>query len=749
MLKYLFVLCLALALHAPAAAQMKQGTSLPALAQSLGVGEWGELITADSAAVLTNPGGNSGVITVYADVMARVDNYAYFIGSDHGALARFVRLDLATGAWTQLPNAPWMPTPASYNNGMLHGYHHIAGGNGVLYARKQGTLARYTIATGVWDALPNLPNWQPYSYDALEYFPELGGVVWATGYGDIWLWVEAESKWRQLATGMPKGSTWTTSAYSPAQRAVYVFAGGQLTRINASGIVDRMRPPPVAVYDGSGFVGSAFADPQNGRIVVASATKHDLYEYDTSSDTWRRFLASPGAPPLANAGVVGFAAVDLGVIVYTACRSRSVPCKTFAYRHDGSGKPDTSPPCITLKAPKETSGRLHFSATALDNVGVTEVQWTVDGQPWGGPKTAEPYEMDWNSAWFSDGKHTIIATARDFAGNTSESNFEIITSNPVSAAAGPLTYDERCARPGVIRCYGFDDVVDLTTGHPRTLTSPPDSTSSRIYAPSGAAKCAGGKCWALDPDVKTSGASSLRFEIPGLSGADVSGSFRLNFSDDLSQQIGEGEEVYVQWRQRWTPGMLRVFPASGGGSTTWKLAILGAGDRPGGPIAYSCTPEEMVLMENAHYFGPGFYHSCGTWTSMEYWPKGAPNILLQHVAAPYCYYPKDPTAGCFRFVADEWMTFKMQVRVVGFGAVLGNRVRVWAAREGQPSVQIFDSFNSHPKGFPIRRSGPLSKYGKVWLTPYMTNKDSTEAHETQYTWYDDLIISREDIADPK
>ncbi|MEM7356575.1 MAG: hypothetical protein AAF657_37510 [Acidobacteriota bacterium] len=94
-------------------------------------------------------------------------------------------------------------------------------------------------------------------------------------------------------------------------------------------------------------------------------------------------------------------------------------------------------------------------------------------------------------------------------------------------SSGDSDFQARCATPGVIRCYGFDDPVDLTTGHPWMLTDPPDSTSSRMYDPWGGPDlCTGGQCWALDESVRASGQSALRFEVPSNSGADTSGSFR-------------------------------------------------------------------------------------------------------------------------------------------------------------------------------------------------------------------------------
>ena len=321
-----------------------------------------------------------------------------------------------------------------------------------------------------------------------------------------------------------------------------------------------------------------------------------------------------------------------------------------------------------------------------------------------------------------------------------------MTTSP-ALAQGDADFQARCAGPGVIRCYGFDDLVDLTTGHPRTLTNPVDTTNSRLYAPfGGSGLCTGGQCWALDTALKASGASSLRFEIPSNSPADTSGSFRLNFRDDFSVQIGAGEEFYVQYRERFSPDMLRAFQTTNGQPSGWKQSIVGLGDRVGQAIAYSCTAEEMVFTQNTKYLGPTFYHGCGFWEGMEFFD--GTQVRMQHQGPPNCYYPNDPLLGCFRYAANEWMTFKQHVQIGGWGVHPGNRVRVWAAREGQASVKIFDSQLSHPSGFNIHRTDATARYGKVWLLPYHTNKSPNETHPIAYIWYDELIISRQDIPDP-
>src|SRR6478672_10472382 len=124
--------------------------------------------------------------------------------------------------------------------------------------------------------------------------------------------------------------------------------------------------------------------------------------------------------------------------------------------------------------------------------------------------------------------------------------------------AGGLTFDERCAQPAVVKCVGFDS---------------PAQTDRFIFPPSGMTV----KRARVVTDIKASGTGSLRFEIPSNTGSDTSGSFWQNFSDDLSIQFGEGEEFYVQWRQRFSREFLETFYEGNG----WKQAIIGEGDRPG------------------------------------------------------------------------------------------------------------------------------------------------------------------------
>ena len=224
-------------------------------------------------------------------------------------------------------------------------------------------------------------------------------------------------------------------------------------------------------------------------------------------------------------------------------------------------------------------------------------------------------------------------------------------------------------------------------------------------------------------DVKASGAGSLRFEIPPYTAADTSGSYWQNFSDDLSVQFGEGEEFFVQWRQRLSPELLKTDYRGGGG---WKQVIIGEGDRPGVRV-YSCTQLEIVTQNTSQRGFAQLYHSCGG-KDQRYEPL--------------------PNARSIAYRPNQWMTFQVQVKI---GRWYRNDrryhrdsvVRPWVAEERRPSRLAVDG-----SGYDLANANPAARYGKIWLLPYHTGKDPSQDHATAYTWYDELVISRSRIADP-
>ena len=68
-----------------------------------------------------------------------------------------------------------------------------------------------------------------------------------------------------------------------------------------------------------------------------------------------------------------------------------------------------------------TSGTITLNATASDNVGVSSVEFFIDGVS-RGSDTTSPYSLAFNSTTLTNGTHSLTARARDAAGNSTTSS---------------------------------------------------------------------------------------------------------------------------------------------------------------------------------------------------------------------------------------------------------------------------------------------------------------------------------------
>ncbi|HYS25277.1 MAG TPA: LamG-like jellyroll fold domain-containing protein [Vicinamibacterales bacterium] len=84
---------------------------------------------------------------------------------------------------------------------------------------------------------------------------------------------------------------------------------------------------------------------------------------------------------------------------------------------------DTMPPSVAISSPiagAQVSATVTVTASASDNVGVSSVTFLVDGTSIGSDTTA-PYSINWNTAAFAAGLHSLQARAGDAAGNVGTS----------------------------------------------------------------------------------------------------------------------------------------------------------------------------------------------------------------------------------------------------------------------------------------------------------------------------------------
>src|SRR3989338_3689146 len=106
---------------------------------------------------------------------------------------------------------------------------------------------------------------------------------------------------------------------------------------------------------------------------------------------------------------------------------------TEVYSYTGGGASDTTPPTVSMTAPAGgatvSGSAVTLSATASDNIGVSGVQFLLDGANLGTEDTSSPYSITWNTIGVTNGAHTLSARARDAAGNTTTATNVSVTVN--------------------------------------------------------------------------------------------------------------------------------------------------------------------------------------------------------------------------------------------------------------------------------------------------------------------------------
>lgn len=107
-------------------------------------------------------------------------------------------------------------------------------------------------------------------------------------------------------------------------------------------------------------------------------------------------------------------------------------CGTTANRPALTQSCDSTAPTVAVTAPANGatfSGTTNITATASDAIGVSGVQFKLDGANLGSEDTSAPYSYSWNTADATNTSHTITAVARDAAGNSTTSATITVTVN--------------------------------------------------------------------------------------------------------------------------------------------------------------------------------------------------------------------------------------------------------------------------------------------------------------------------------
>ena len=144
--------------------------------------------------------------------------------------------------------------------------------------------------------------------------------------------------------------------------------------------------------------------------------------------------------------------------------------------------PDTTLPTVSITAPANSasvSGTVSVSATASDNVGVTKVEFYVNGALQV-TDTSTPYLYSWDTSTLAAGSYTLTTKAYDAAGNVGQSGSVTVTvvkdttppsvalTSPVNNAtvSGPVTISASASdNIGVNRVELYENSVLLTASN--------------------------------------------------------------------------------------------------------------------------------------------------------------------------------------------------------------------------------------------------------------------------------------------
>lgn len=217
-----------------------------------------------------------------------------------------------------------------------------------------------------------------------------------------------------------------------------------------------------------GSAAHAQMDPGTGIDAVTSGsittTASGSYIFAATSDLGQRATVNPGTGFTAREAVtapVGGRGADYiqataGPIAatFTNTDATFADFLTLVMAFKPMATPDTTPPTITVTAPTDgstVSGTITVAAAAFDDLRVAGVQFRLDDEVLGLESFSSAYATSWNSAFVSNGPHTLTAVVRDAAGNTAISAPVTVNVANVGASQGIIGPDRRTewSRAGV------------------------------------------------------------------------------------------------------------------------------------------------------------------------------------------------------------------------------------------------------------------------------------------------------------
>jgi hypothetical protein len=205
----------------------------------------------------------------------------------------------------------------------------------------------------------------------------------------------------------------------------------------------------------------------------ASTDQVGVTGYEVYRSTAAGFTPS-SANRIATPAGTGYVDIVAPGTYYYRVKATDAAGNLSAASAEASGvSPVDQAPTVAITAPAAGTvlDTIALKATASDDVGVSGVQFLVDGVPFGAEDTSAPYEIPWPSTGVLNGVHKISARARDTANQTTTSSEVAVTvSNLVTST-------------GLVLGFGFEETsgtlaTDASSAKNNGTLNGPVSTAS-------------------------------------------------------------------------------------------------------------------------------------------------------------------------------------------------------------------------------------------------------------------------------
>ncbi len=341
-------------------------STLSDVAAAMPAGSWAELtgMAGWNSGGILNPLNVTGCrtgdyITQFAEKAAwdPVGRRVLFIGQTHGDCyaGRFVILSEVTNGWTQ---GPWPPgicqSGTASNPCFSHAYDHntVDPTTGDMYFRQAFTSKFFRFRNGAWTTIPQPSAGGFQCCGALEYFPDLGRLIFIDGDWGVWAYNPTTNGWTALANtnvsnavagvpNLPMISYNNFAIYNPVHK-ILLFGGGtsRLYKMSANGTIATLRAPPFELAVTRSVIS---VDPVTGHFIVLSGAS--MHQYDVTTDTWQQVATTvPATLRELNGvgdGLIQAPITSYGVVMYI--KYFNSESKVYLYKHSPSAPPPPRP----------------------------------------------------------------------------------------------------------------------------------------------------------------------------------------------------------------------------------------------------------------------------------------------------------------------------------------------------------------------------------------------------------------------